>query len=279
MRELRYRSLAEALRRRIETGALAPGTLLPSEATLSREYEASRVTVRRGLELLRDEGVVDARQGFGWFVAAHPVRQTLARLGTLEDQLAAAGLASERRIVDFGFVDAPPRPRHVLGVDRVLEVTRVNDVSGPDGRRPFARITVWCPEDLGGGLSRDDVARTAFYELLELPIGGATQTIAASVAGPADAELLEVPAGSPVLLCERVTRSTDGRAVLLSEFVFPAHLTEFVVELPRLQPSIAPSGLRLVPERPAPASTPAPVDPATRARPRSRSRTARRTRS
>ena len=52
--------------------------------------------------------------------------------------------------------------------------------------------------------------------------------------------------GSPVLRCERVTRSVDGDPVLVSEHVFPAHLTEFVVDLPHVEASIAPSGLRLV---------------------------------
>jgi GntR family transcriptional regulator len=251
MRELRYQTIADGLRRRIEDGEFVAGGLLPSESTLSREYEASRITIRRGLELLRDEGLVDARQGFGWFVAADPVRQTLGRLGTIEDQLASAGVESERRIVTFGFVPAPPRAREALGVDTVLEVVRVNDADGPDGRRPFARISVWCPEDLAAGLSRDDVAGSTFYDLIDVSIGGATQTIAAGVAGADDAELLRIPVGSPVLLCERVTRSTDGRPVLLSVHVFPAHLTEFVVELARPLASIAPSGLRLVTEEPA----------------------------
>ena len=39
---------------------------------VARATRASRVTVRKALELLRDEGLVDARQGFGWFVAADP---------------------------------------------------------------------------------------------------------------------------------------------------------------------------------------------------------------
>jgi GntR family transcriptional regulator len=56
----------------------------------------------------------------------------------------------------------------------------------------------------------------------------------------------EVPVGSPVLRCERITHSVDGRAVLLSEFVFPAHRTEFVVDLPHAEASMAPTGLRLV---------------------------------
>jgi hypothetical protein len=55
-----------------------------------------------------------------------------------------------------------------------------------------------------------------------------------------------MPEGAPALVCERVTHDVDGDAVLLSRFVFPAHLTEFVVELPRWEGSIAPTGLRLV---------------------------------
>src|SRR5690606_24490230 len=108
-----------------------------------------------------------------------------------------------------------------------------------------ARVTVWCPAPLASGLSRDDVERASFYELLDVELGGATQTIAAAAASPDDAELLAVPVGSPVLVCERVTRDDAGRAVLVSEFVFPGHLTEFVVDLPHVEASIAPTGLRL----------------------------------
>ena len=72
------------------------------------------------------------------------------------------------------------------------------------------------------------------------------QTIGAAAASDEDAVLLEIPPGSPVLRCTRLTHATDGRAVLYSEFVFPAHRTEFVVDLPQAEPSMAPTGLRLV---------------------------------
>jgi GntR family transcriptional regulator len=139
-------------------------------------------------------------------------------------------------------VSAPRRARAVLGVDDVLEVRRVNLADG----QPFARVTVWCPGELGANLSRADVERAPFYELLAVPIGRATQTIGASAAARPDADLLAIPLGSPVLRCERITRDTDDRPVLLSEHIFPGHRTELVVELPRFEPSIGPSGLRLV---------------------------------
>ncbi|MGH9185256.1 MAG: GntR family transcriptional regulator [Acidimicrobiales bacterium] len=242
MRDHRYRLIADDLRRRVEAGEFARGRLLPSEATLGAAYGASRITVRRALDVLRDEKLVASRQGFGWYVATEPVRQTLARLGTIEDQLAESGRRSERRVIGFRFVTAKGRVREVLGAGTVLEVRRVNTADG----EPFARVTVWCPERYGRGLSRDAVEASSFYELVPVELGGATQTIAAGASSAADAELLGVPAGSPVLVCERVTRSSDGEPVLLSDHVFPAHLTEFVVDLPYVDVSIAPNGLRLV---------------------------------
>jgi GntR family transcriptional regulator len=239
---VRYREIADDLRDRVTAGEFPAGRLLPSEAELSAAYDASRVTVRKALELLRSEGLLDARQGFGWFVAGGAVRQALGRLGTIEGQLATSGVEPGRRVLDFGFVKAPRWVRDVLGVETVLRVRRVNLADGA----PFARVTVWCPEELGAELSRNDVERSSFYELLDMPLGGAVQTIGAAAASASDAALLEVPVGSPVLRCERVTSAEDGRRVLVSEHVFPAHRTEFVVDLPAADRSMAPSGLRLV---------------------------------
>jgi GntR family transcriptional regulator len=90
------------------------------------------------------------------------------------------------------------------------------------------------------------VERSPFYELLGVSLRGATQTIGADLVASDDAALLGVPEGSPVLVCERLTTDVDGRPVLFSHHVFPAHRTEFVVELPHAEPSIAPTGLRLL---------------------------------
>jgi GntR family transcriptional regulator len=239
---IRYQEIADDLRRRVTLGEFAAGRLLPSESELSASYAASRITIRRALEVLREEGLVDARQGFGWFAAVDPLRQSLGRLGTIEAQLTRSGVRSERRVLDFRFIAAPARARQVLAATKVLEVRRLNLADD----EPFARITVWCPDDLGAPISRHDVEQSSFYELLGIPLGGAVQTIGAALASAEDAALLEVPAGSPVLRCERITSTPEGRPVLLSEHVFPAHRTEFVVDLPLADQSIAPSGLRLL---------------------------------
>lgn len=240
MRTIRYQEIADELRSRL--ASVGVGSVLPSESELSAEFAVSRVTIRRALEILRDEGLVDSRQGFGWYVAGEPVRQHLAELATIEGQLEGRGMRTERRVIEFDFRAAPPRVAAVLGTEQVLRVKRLNLADDT----PFAVVTVWCPAELGHHLSRRDIERHPFYELLGVPLRGATQTIGADSVNSADAALLSVPVASPVLRCERITTDIHGRAVLLSEHVFPAHRTEFVVDLPQAEPSVLPSGLRLV---------------------------------
>ena len=242
MRQIRYRVIADELRTRVQDGTYGAGRLLPSESELGSEFAASRVTIRRALETLRDHGHVDSRQGFGWFVAAAPLQQSLGQLATIEAQLSDGGIKPERRILEFAFEKASMQVAKILGADQVLRVKRLNLADG----EPFALVTVWCRSDLGQHLSRADVERSPFYELLDVPLKGATQTIGADAASVENAQLLGIPVGSPVLRCTRTTTDTDGRAVLLSEHVFPAHRTEFVVELPHAERSMAPTGLRLV---------------------------------
>jgi GntR family transcriptional regulator len=242
VRTIRYQSIADELRTRLT--ASGAGTLLPSEAELSAEFGVSRVTIRRALDILREAGLVESRQGFGWYVAGAPRRQRLGELLTIAGQLAESGIRAERRVLEFAFVAAPPRVASVLATDQVLRVKRLNLADG----EPFAVVTVWCPAELAHHISRRNVEQKPFYELLGVALRGATQTIGADSVTDDDARLLHVPPRSPVLRCERITTDTTGRPVLMSEHVFPAHRTEFVVEMPNAAPSVTPTGLRLVVE-------------------------------
>ncbi|MCO8128427.1 GntR family transcriptional regulator [Acidimicrobiia bacterium EGI L10123] len=216
MREIRYVAIADDLRRQITSGDLVAGAVLPSEADLAGSYGVSRVTVRKALELLRSEGLIGSRQGFGWFVAVPVVRRSLATLSTIEADLAAQGREPVRKVLSFRFRDLDGEP--------VLEVVRVNLADG----QPFALVTVWCPAELGRSLSRDDVEGATFYDLLPNELAAVDQTIRAAVADERDAEVLGIPVGSPMLVALRVSRDVDGQAFLRAEHRFPAHLTEFV---------------------------------------------------
>ncbi len=247
MRSIRYKEIAEILRHGIRRGTYGPGQVLPSEAELGRMHEASRVTVRKALEELRADGLVESRQGFGWMVAAEPVVQHLDTLVTIERRLAETGRPHRRRVLEFRFVDAPTSVAPVLG-PRVLEVRRLSLVDGS----PFARVTVWCRDDLAADISHADVSERSFYDLPAVRAAGATQTIGAELMNSEDASLLDVPEASAALVVRRTSFDREGHPILMAEHVFPGHLTEFVAQLPRpglpaqLPSTLDRPGLRLV---------------------------------
>ncbi len=244
----RYLNIASELRSKIIDGTLGANQVLPSEAVLSSVYEASRITIRKALEVLRQEGYVDSRQGFGWLVVSPPLRQRLGRFSTIEEQLAEMGVHPKRKVLDSEICAPPIQVSQVLGDREMLRVRRINLADD----LPFARVTVWIPSTLAKDFSPDEYERSSFYELLtarrvlKRPLSRATQTISAIAISGDDAKLLGVPVGSPALRCLRTTYDSAGDAVLFSEYVFPGHLTEFVIELVGGAVSMAPSGLRLV---------------------------------
>jgi len=230
---VKHLDLADALRARLVARELGPRGALPGELDLAREFGTSRVTVRRALDLLRQEGLVTSRRGAGWFAAIDPLRQPLGRVKTVEAAVEAAGARPGRRVVAFGFVAAPPAAVEALRLaptdTEVLRVVRVNMADD----EPFALVTVWVRADIGADVSRADVERTTFYDLL--PIRGVElesvhQTITAEVAGDATAELLACSPGDPLLLVRRVTCDVRGDPALYSEHRYPAERTTFEIE-------------------------------------------------
>jgi GntR family transcriptional regulator len=229
---VRYRDLADALRARIAARDVGVGGSLAGELELAREYGTSRVTVRRALDLLRQEGLVVSRRGAGWFLAVDPVRQPLGRLTTVEAAVEAAGARATRRVRAFGFVEAPRRVADALELAAGTEVLRVERVNLADDE-PFAAVTVWVRADVGSDLSRADAERAPFYDLLPVrgvELGTVHQSITAELASASVAAALACAAGDPLLLVRRVTHDTGGVPVLYSEHRYPAERTTFDIE-------------------------------------------------
>lgn len=85
-----YVQIADDLRTAIQKGEIAPGNQLPSTTDLTERYGVARMTVRSALRLLRDEGLVVARQGTGVFV-----RSTYSPVGVDTDAV-SMGTVAER---------------------------------------------------------------------------------------------------------------------------------------------------------------------------------------
>src|SRR5215470_4224293 len=92
-----YRSIADDLRDKIESGELGRGTQLPTELELRDQYNASRNTIRDAVKLLITRGLVETRPGQGTFV-----------VGKLDPYITILDL--DTGFGEGGLVYAPDRP-------------------------------------------------------------------------------------------------------------------------------------------------------------------------
>lgn len=245
----RFRQIADELRERIALGDLGTGGALESEATLGGRYQASRMTIRKSLELLRDEGLVDSRKGAGWFVAGRAFHQPLA-MGTFRhaaSAVASAGQQLDRRVVSFAFEPAPGHIAQLLGCAPGADALHCRSVRSAGGD-PLDRSTEWIRSELAAGISRADAADPGIWQSLHragLTITTVRQSITAGVAGDLDCSLLGAPPGSPLLLIRRIAVGPDGATVALSDHRYLAHRFSLEVEFHGWSPfADSPPGLR-----------------------------------
>lgn len=191
-----YDQVYRALRSEIENGTLRPGDLLPSERTIAEQLQVSRVTVRRALQQMASDGLIDGRR-VASFGEDHNTLLSFTAMG------AERGLATSSRVLLAEVRDAtideaellhvpPGAPVFVLHRARLL------------GGLPIAIDESHIPHARVKGIEKLDFSATSLYETLEHRYGiiamRADYAIEATAASKAQAKLLDVEVGAPLLL-------------------------------------------------------------------------------
>jgi GntR family transcriptional regulator len=231
----RFETLASELRERIALGDFARSGALESEAELGRRYDVSRVTVRRALERLRDEGLVVARRGSGWYVASGAAfGQTLA-LGSFRharSAVADAGVTLTRTVTGYEYRPAPLDVAALLHIPSGSEALRVRAVRYA-GRHPLDVVTEWVGLRFATPVSRADAEDPGVWETLRRQghdIDLVRQSIAATAASGSVAPLLGTTVGTPLLLIRRVALLADDHPLALAEHRYLGHRFRLDVE-------------------------------------------------
>lgn len=143
--EPKYAQILTTLQDRIESGQLAVGTLLPSEAQLTREFATSRSTVVRALRQLRQQGWVRGAQGKGRVVLGRPAT-TLSALPRRIQYL----LQADRHAECLGARRLPASPRiaATLSVPRGAELFAARYRITSLNTTPLALTTAFTPAPL-----------------------------------------------------------------------------------------------------------------------------------
>jgi GntR family transcriptional regulator len=231
----RFQWLASELRERVSLGDFGRSGALESEAELGARYEVSRVTVRRALEQLRDEGLVAARRGSGWYVVSGATFGQSLALGTFQHARSAvteAGLPLTRRVTGYEYLAAPEETARLLELEPGTEVLRVRAVRHA-GANALDVVTEWVPLSYAAPVSRAEAEDPGLWEALRRrghTVELVRQSIAATAASDTVAELLDVPVGAALLLVRRLAVLADGRPLALSEHRYVGHRFRLDVE-------------------------------------------------
>lgn len=209
---LKARRVYLALHNRIMSGAVGRGARLPGEPALAAEHGVARVTVRRALDRLAHDGLIERRPGAGTFVRA-PARP--AASGDVFDSLKEMGRRTEVRVLAFGYLVPPPPIAAALELpegEPAQHAVRIRRTAGG----PFSHLTTFVPLRIARDWGAEDLARLPLLALLErsgVRIGTARQTIGATLAGPDIAAALKVEVGAPLIALTRLVRDADDRPV------------------------------------------------------------------
>lgn len=204
--------LRQVLLAKIESGEWKPGDLIPSEPELQERYGLSRTTIRQALSELVFEGRLTRHRGKGTFVAAGKFTHSPNRQG-LTHRLEEQGIRPGWRVLDERQVVAPAAVREALRLNGRPLVTRIRRLRLAD-TEPIGIHTVYLPEAVAAQINRaalqEGESLRYLSHLPQMQGSRAHRTIEAVAATEADAKLLNVRPGSPILQIERITVAADG---------------------------------------------------------------------
>ncbi|GAA1963042.1 GntR family transcriptional regulator [Kitasatospora viridis] len=145
----KYEQIASDLRGRIVRGELSPGDALPSERELTERWKVSRATVVKGLEVLRNEGLIETRQGLGSVVRERaPLARTAGeryRTAVETGNIYTSGEYAE--ILAAELVPAPDDVAAALGIQPGEQVGRRHRLTF-EGSTPSAHSISWFTADV-----------------------------------------------------------------------------------------------------------------------------------
>jgi GntR family transcriptional regulator len=204
-----HRQLFLVLHDEIDRGLIAPGDPLPTEQTLCDQFGVSRITVRRALADLAEQGYIERRQGVGSFVREHgptePADLSLAGRSYM-DGLRQSQFETEVEVVELGTRRPPRTIAEALGTSgELLHIVRVRRQRRTG--EPLIVSDAWLPNELADTLTESALLRSPLYELLSdagVVMDRVQHEITAEIAGPRNAHLLDTAIGAPLLRLNRL---------------------------------------------------------------------------
>lgn len=228
-REPLYKQLQRKLREAINENALLPDQLLPAERDMADEFNVSRITVRKALGGLVNEGLLTRRQGAGTFVSTR-VEKNFSQLTSFSEDMAARGFRAHSKWLERSVSEVTSEEVMSYGLSPGMKVYRFHRLRFADDAPMSLEYTIipaFC-------LPSAEAVKSSLYDALGetgYRPTRALQRLRAILLDAEQARLLEAKENDAGLLVERRGFLKDGRIVEIARSYYRGDTYDFVAEL------------------------------------------------
>lgn len=223
----KYAQIKALLLSEIRSGQLAPGEKIPTEPQLCEQFGVSRITVRRAIEELVDDGYLLKKQGKGTFVRTHKIDRRVEYVMGFTESLTKAGYKPSSKVLECRLIHAEKWITEQLGDQSAEDVVYLKRLRMADNQ-PVMEENNYFPADRFGFLMHEDLSGS-LYDLLERkhgirPINPKTTRLGMTLADARLAKEMRVVIGTPcfevhTLICDQDDRPVHvGHQFYLGEF-------------------------------------------------------------
>ncbi|MCS0502058.1 GntR family transcriptional regulator [Ancylobacter mangrovi] len=212
-----YRRLYQTIAGRITSGDWRPGDALPAELDLARLYGVAPGTVRKAIDELVDDGLIERRHGSGTFIRRPNFDNMMVRFLLYRDP-EGREIMPASHIISREIVPAPATIAHHLGMAEGEDVIRMvrhrhwegaarllEDIYLPPAR--FRPMIEHSPEEIG------PLLYPAYERLCGQLVCFIEEEITILDATPEDAALLGLKDGDLVVAIERIAKNASGQPI------------------------------------------------------------------
>lgn len=212
-----YRFIAREIMKDINNGTYLPGAKLPTEATMGRTYNVSRMTIKKALSELTSLGLVRSVRGSGTFVSDFDGRYTMnASLGGWTERIQAIGKNPKSKILHFQIMEGDwhiCRKLKIKDHSRIIYIERIRYIND----LPAQIETVYLVHDMFPELTQEILSSNSLYDIMRdqhgIVLESSLQSLRATILTGEKAKLLGNQESMPALALEVYTLDKYSQTV------------------------------------------------------------------
>ncbi|ADG92551.1 transcriptional regulator, GntR family [Arcobacter nitrofigilis DSM 7299] len=207
-----------------------PGDLLSPEVKLEKEYEVSRITIRKAIELLERDNVLERKQGSGTYIKEQKILYDANSIGSLTQRLNKQNHKLTTKSIEFEVIKKEHYVKELLKCDTLLCIKRFREMDGI----PFALMLNYLDFDKVPNLKKKfniESLYTFLKDEYNIEFFNAQETVEAKDSTKEEAQKLGIKEGSALLSLHRLSFDKDNNPVEYSDILIKANMYKHKITL------------------------------------------------